>query len=236
MAAKMADSPSPKQVAGAAAAQRVRSGMILGLGTGSTVAYFLEALADRVRAEGLEVVGVPTSEETAQKAEELGIPLSTLEENPALDLVVDGADEVDAEFRLVKGGGGALLREKIVAAAGAEVIIIIGAGKRVERLGSTFLLPVEVIPFGSAATRERVAQVGNCTPYVRTTEDGKPFVTDNGNWILDCRFEGGMEDPDRLHAELSQIPGVAEVGIFLDLCDVVIEGADDGSVTTLKRS
>ena len=231
----MAETPSPKQVAGRAAADLVETGMILGLGTGSTVSFFLEALAARIAGEGLEVIAVPTSLQTAEKAEELGIPLSTLEEHPVLDLVIDGADEVDAEFRLIKGGGGALLREKIVAASGTKVVIIIGAGKRVERLGTTVLLPVEILSFGYLSTRDQVAELGGCVPFVRTTDEGEPFVTDNGNFILDCRFENGISDPEGLHATLSQIPGVAEVGLFLDLCHVVIEGTEAGKAVVLKR-
>jgi ribose 5-phosphate isomerase A len=235
MAAKMAQTPSPKQAAGTAAAKLVHTGMKLGLGTGTTVAFFLDALAARIKAEALEVVCVATSVETADRARELGIPVSDLEHYPALDLVVDGADEVDPEYRLIKGGGGALLREKIVAAASAKVAIIIGAGKRVDTLGTTFLLPVEIIPFGYTTTRDAVAKVGGCTPYLRTTEGGEAFVTDNSNYILDCRFEKGIADPGKLHAELSQIPGVAEVGLFLNLCDIVFEGQDDGEVVTLTR-
>ncbi|PCJ54532.1 MAG: ribose 5-phosphate isomerase A [Planctomycetota bacterium] len=231
----MVDSPSPKQAAGIAAAEHVKTGMILGLGTGSTVAFFLDALAERMAKEGIEVIGVPTSVDTADKCKELGISLATLEEQPVLDLVIDGADEVDPEFRLVKGGGGALLREKIVAAAGTKVIIIIGSGKRVDRLGTTFLLPVEVLPFGYLSIRENVAQLGCCKPYVRNTEAGEPFITDNGNYILDCQFENGIADANQLHADLSQIPGVVEVGLFINLCHLVIEGADDGKVVTLQR-
>jgi len=231
----MVETTSPKQAAGYAAAKLVETGMKLGLGTGTTVAFFLQALAERIKREGLEVVGVATSVQTADLARTLGIPISDLDHYPALDLVIDGADEVDPEFRLIKGGGGALLREKIVAAASAKVAIIIGAGKRVTRLGTTFLLPVEVIPFGHATTRERVAKTGRCTPYIRTTEEGEPFVTDNGNYILDCRFADGIANPEQLHADLSQIPGVAEVGLFLNLCDIVFEGQDDGQVVTLTR-
>jgi ribose 5-phosphate isomerase A len=214
----------------------VVDGMKLGLGTGSTVAFFLDALAARMREEGLAVVGVPTSQQTAAKCRELGIDLTDLEATPELDLVVDGADEVDSAFRLIKGGGGALLREKIVAAAASKVIIIVGANKMVERLGSTFMLPVEIVPFGYTATRARVSALTEGSAYVRLTEAGEPFVTDNGNFILDCRFERGMRDPDSLHAALSQVPGVVEVGIFLNLCDLVIEGQDDGTVTTHSRA
>lgn len=234
--AKMTTPPSSKQAAGIEAASHVVDGMKLGLGTGSTVAFFLDALAVRMREEGLSVVGVPTSQQTAAKCRELGIDLTDLEATPELDLVVDGADEVDPEFRLIKGGGGALLREKIVAAAAKKVIIIVGANKMVQRLGTTFLLPVEIVPFGYTATRARVSALTEGSAYVRLTDAGEPFVTDNGNFILDCRFARGMTDPDALHAALSQVPGVVEVGIFLNLCDLVVEGQDDGTVKTHSRA
>ena len=226
---------SAKQVAGNQAATMVEDGMCLGLGTGSTVAHFLDALALRIRAESLSVVGVPTSEETAARAAELGIPLTSLEETPELDLVVDGADEVDPQFRLLKGGGGALLREKIVASCGKKVAIIIGENKRVSKLGTTFLLPVEILPFGHAVTTKKVEAAG-CQPFLRTKEDGSPFLTDNGNYILDCKFEKGIDRPEELHSHLAQLPGVAEVGLFLDLCHVLIEGRSNGTARTLVRS
>jgi len=233
----MTTPPSSKQAAGIEAASHVVDGMKLGLGTGSTVAFFLDAVAARMREEGLYVMGVPTSQQTAAKCHELGIEITDLESSPALDLAVDGADEVDPGFRLIKGGGGALLREKIVAAAASKVIIIVGANKMVERLGTTFMLPIEIVPFGYTATHARVAKVGDCSAFVRLTEAGEPFVTDNGNFILDCRFEqGGIEDPVAMHAALSQVPGVVAVGIFLDLCDLVIEGHDDGTTTTHQRA
>ena len=183
-----------------------------------------------VRSDGLEVIGVPTSEDTAQRATKLGIPVTTLEELPELDLVIDGADEVDPAFRLIKGGGGALLREKIVAACGKRIVIIVGEGKRVEKLGTTFLLPVEIVPFGAKATHAKVGAVG-CQPYLRTLENGETFVTDNGNWILDCKFPYGIEDPEQLHRQLSETPGVVEVGVFLGLCHHVIEGRADGTAS-----
>lgn len=230
----MSSGISAKQAAGVAGAALVESGMRLGLGTGSTVAYFLEALAERIRDDQLEVVGVPTSEDTEQRAAALGIPTSTLDEGDELDLVVDGADEVDGDFRLIKGGGGALLREKIIASCGKRIAIIVGEGKRVEKLGTTFLLPVEVVPFGAKTTRRRVAEA-DCQPYLRTLESGEPFVTDNGNWILDCKFRYGIEDPVSMHRQLSEIPGVVEVGIFLGLCHVVIEGRPDGTAAHHER-
>lgn len=227
---------SSKQAAGEAAARFVKNGMVLGLGTGTTVEHFLRALAERVDREGLQVLGVPTSSATAARAEELGIPLTTLEHHRDVDLAVDGADEVDPEFRLIKGGGGALLREKIVAASAKKVVIVIGAGKRVARLGTTFMLPVEITPFGQAATRRLVEREGGCKAFLRSTEDGGPFRTDNGNYILDCRFEKGIGNPVTLHRKLSEIPGVVEVGLFLDLCDVVVEGREDGSVEVHEKA
>jgi len=225
---------SAKEMAGREAAKRVKDGMCLGLGTGSTVAFFLEALAERIQAEGLSVVGVATSQDTEARAKSLGIPTSNLEETPDLDLVVDGADEVDGKFRLIKGGGGALLREKIVAAAGKRVLIIVGEGKVVKKLGTTFLLPVEILPFGFKATEARVTEAG-CAPFLRTTENEQPFVTDNGNYILDCRFKGGISKPEKLHQEMSQIPGVAEIGLFIGLCDEVIEGLAEGKPRILVK-
>jgi ribose 5-phosphate isomerase A len=194
------------------------------------VDFFLEALAEKIAKEKINVVGVCTSQETEDYAKKLGIPISTLAETPHLDLAVDGADEVDEEFRLIKGGGGALLREKIVAAASESVIIIIGEGKYVEKLGSGFLLPIEVLPFGYASTKTQVGQKGGCTPYLRTIESGEPFITDNGNYIFDCKFDDGIDNPEVTHSILSQIAGVAEVGIFLNLCDLVLEADAEGNL------
>ena len=226
----MSNEQSSKQVVGYAAAEYVRDGMRIGLGTGSTVAFFLEALAEKMAKEKISVIGVCTSQQTEDHAKKLGIPVSTLAETPQLDIAVDGADEVDEQFRLIKGGGGALLREKIVAAASESVIIIIGEGKYVSKLGSGFLLPIEVLPFGYQSTKTQVAQKGGCTPYLRTIESGEPFVTDNGNYIFDCKFENGIDDPEATHSILSQIAGVAEVGIFLNLCDLVLEADAEGNL------
>jgi ribose 5-phosphate isomerase A len=229
----MSTATSAKQAAGVAAAALVENGMHLGLGTGSTVAFFLGALADRIRLENIEVMGVATSTDTTERAEKLGIPMATLSECNKLDLVIDGADEVDPGFNLIKGGGGALLREKIVASCGRRVAIIVGEGKMVEKLGTTFLLPIEIVTFGGSVTQTRVETTG-CQAFLRTTEAGDPFLTDNGNWILDCKFRFGIEEPIALHAQLSQMAGVVEVGIFLNLCHLVLEGCADGSVRTHK--
>lgn len=213
-----------KRQAAEHALQYVESGMKLGLGTGSTAAKFVDLLAEKVKA-GLDVVCVPTSEATRSQAERLGITLSTLDETPFLDLTIDGADEIDAELRMIKGGGGALLREKIVAVASQRVIIIADHTKRVETLGK-FPLPVEVVQFGLTATRDMIeslsADVGcEGTMTLRKGGDGKPFVTDNGNYILDCAFEM-IEDADGLEDALKLIPGVVENGLFIGIADLGI--------------
>lgn len=213
-----------KRQAAEHALQYVESGMKLGLGTGSTAAKFVDLLAEKVKA-GLDVVCVPTSEATRAQAERLGIPLSTLDETPYLDLTIDGADEIDTELRLIKGGGGALLREKIVAVASQRVVIIADHTKRVETLGK-FPLPVEVVQFGLTATRDMIeslaADVG-CEGAItlRKGSDGKPFVTDNGNYILDCAFDM-IEDADSLEDALKLIPGVVENGLFIGIADLGI--------------
>ncbi|MBS0237377.1 MAG: ribose-5-phosphate isomerase RpiA [Proteobacteria bacterium] len=208
----------------------VEDGMKLGLGTGSTAAKFVELLGAKVKA-GLKVVCVPTSEATRAQAAALGIPLTTLDETPSLDLTVDGADEIDEELRLIKGGGGALLREKIVAVASDRVVIIADNSKLVETLGR-FPLPLEVVPFGLAATEQliiKLAADAGCEGEVRLRKgpDGKPFVTDNGNHILDCAF-GTIEDPEALDDSLKLVPGLVDTGLFLGIADVGIIAGPKG--------
>ena len=216
----------PKASAGDASRQRaaeavlgeVREGMKLGLGSGRTAEHFVRKLGARVR-EGLKVVGVPTSEQTARLAIAEGVPLTTLDAEPVLDLAIDGADEIGPQLTLIKGGGGALLREKIVAAAAKRMIVVADAAKLVKTLGA-FPLPIEVVAFGIGATRgaiERAAdKLGLSGPVVlRMAADG-PFLTDGGNHILDASF-GRIPDPDRLAAALKQIPGVVEHGLFIRL-------------------
>ncbi len=212
----------------------VRPGMKLGLGTGRTAEHFVRLLAARVRG-GLAVVGVPTSERTARLAVEEGVPLTTLAVEPVLDLTVDGADEIDPRLRLIKGAGGALLREKIVAAASKRMIVVADAGKLVKVLGA-FPLPVEVIPFGAAPARlaiERAAgRLGLSGSIALRTAADRPFVTDNGNHILDVSL-GRIDDPERLARELESIPGVVEHGLFIGLASAaVVAGA--GGVEWLK--
>jgi ribose 5-phosphate isomerase A len=204
--------------------------MKLGLGTGSTASVFVELLGARVR-EGLSVLCVPTSEQTRALAAKLGIPLTTLDETPLLDLTIDGADELDSELRLIKGGGGALLREKIVATASDRMIVIADSSKRVDKLGA-FPLPVEVVRFGVTATRnmiEMLAADSGCHGEIaqRLASDGTPFVTDGGNYIFDCAF-GQIDDPESLDEALKFIPGVVENGLFLGIADAAIIGGPEG--------
>ncbi len=213
-----------KRRAAEAAVDRVEDGMVLGLGTGSTVRYAIERLGRRV-AEGWELAGVPTSRATAELARELQIPLTTLDEHPSLDLTIDGADEVDPRLDLIKGLGGALLREKIVAAASEAFLVVVDEGKAVEGLGERAPLPVEVLPFGARRTRSRLEALG-CEPTLRRAGEA-PFRTDNGNYMIHCRFEG-IADPRELAGRLKEIPGVIEHGLFLEMADAVFVGTAAG--------
>ncbi len=217
-----------------AAAERaltfVEPGMSLGLGTGSTTAKFVEALGRKVAA-GLDVTCVATSEATEAQARSLGIRMSTLEETPFLDLVIDGADEIDGNLRLIKGGGGALLREKIVATTSARMIVIADASKKVDTLGA-FPLPLEVVSFGLTATQNMITALAGdvgCEGEIRLRlrPDGQPLLTDGGNLILDCHF-GRIEEPEELDEALKLIPGVIENGLFLGIADLAIIAGDDG--------
>jgi len=211
-----------KMKAGRRAADLVESGMVLGLGTGSTMLFCLERLGERIRTEGLQVEGVPTSMATEQAARRLGIPLTDFDRVQRVDFAVDGADEVDPDGNMIKGGGGALLREKIVLAAASRSAIVITPAKRVERLGERFLLPVEVVPFGWWPASRRLEELG-CTTLLRRHPSGVQYVTDNGNYILDCRFEG-IDDPARLERRINNVPGVVENGLFVGLAGEIVEG------------
>jgi ribose 5-phosphate isomerase A len=212
-----------KRRAAEAALAYVEDGMRVGLGTGSTAAHFVRLLGERVR-DGLRVTGVPTSEATARLARDAGIPLATLDEEPELDLDVDGADEIGPGLALIKGGGGALLREKIVAAASDKMIVIADAGKRVSTLGA-FPLPIEVVEFGLAATKraiEHVAEGLGLQVDVRLRQqDGGPYRSDSGNRILDASFSR-IPDPAALAGRLANIPGIVEHGLFLGLADLAL--------------
>jgi ribose 5-phosphate isomerase A len=219
-----------KRLAASRALEEVRDGMRLGLGTGSTAKHFVELLGERVRA-GLNVVGVPTSEATEADALRCGVPLTTLDDIDRLDLTVDGADEVDPALDLIKGGGGALLREKIVASASDRMIVIADESKWVTTLGR-FPLPVEVVPFGLAATRRAIAEA--CAEagvsgemVLRETRDGHVFVTDGGHWIVDAHLTR-IQDARRLAGLLSTIPGVVEHGLFIGLANTAILAGAQG--------
>jgi ribose 5-phosphate isomerase A len=231
------DSSLLKESAALRALDLVCDGMWLGLGTGSTAARFVEALGVKVAA-GLKVLCVPTSEATRAQAERLDIPLTTLDDTPHLHLTVDGADEIDGELRLIKGGGGALLREKIVATASDQMVVIADDSKLVTMLGA-FPLPVEVVPFGFAATRrmvEAMATQAGCKGLItqRLAKGGGPFITDQGNFILDCAF-GRIPEPEVLAYALKRVPGVVEHGLFLGVADMAIVGTS-GGVQLLQRA
>ena len=231
------DTEDHKRQAAARALEWVTPGMRLGLGTGSTASHFVDLLGERVRA-GLQVVGVPTSEATRALAERCGVPLTTLDETPELDLTVDGADEVAPDLGLIKGGGGALLREKIVATASARMLVIADEAKWVPALGA-FPLPVEVIPFGLAATRRAVeaafASAGLSGPVtLRKDKSGHVFVTDGGHWILDAA-PGRIADPADLARRLAAIPGVVEHGLFIGLAQAAILAGPSG-LRVVERS
>jgi ribose 5-phosphate isomerase A len=226
-----------KRQAAARALEEVRDGMRLGLGTGSTAKHFVELLGERVRA-GLDVIGVPTSETTREDAARCGIPLTTLDDIDRLDLTVDGADEIDPALNLIKGGGGALLREKIVAGASDRMIVIADETKWVEALGR-FPLPVEVVPFGLAATRRAMAiafaESGVSGQMVlRKGEDGHVFVTDGGHWIVDAHL-GRIADAPCLAGLLSAIPGVVEHGLFIGLASIAVLAGGDGIRVVERR-
>jgi ribose 5-phosphate isomerase A len=219
-----------KRAAAARALDFVLPGMRLGLGTGSTAKHFVDLLGERVAA-GLDVIAVPTSEATRSQAERLGIRLTTLEEMPALDLTIDGADEVGPDLTLIKGGGGALLREKIVATASARMIVVVDESKYVPVLGH-FPLPIEIAPFGAAATHRAVdaaiAAAGCSGPAnLRQTKNAQTFVTDGGHWILDAHLRV-IPDPRELAVRLSAVPGVMEHGLFIGNAQTVILAAADG--------
>jgi ribose 5-phosphate isomerase A len=219
-----------KQLASEKAVEEVQSGMIVGLGTGSTVYYALLKLGERVR-DGLDIVGIPTSAATEEIAAAQGIPLSTLEKHPVIDLTIDGADEVDTNLDLIKGGGGALVREKIIARASKRLIIVVDEGKLSEHLATNFHLPVEVVKFGWQATQRVLNEI--CGKSILRYADGAPFLSDNGNYILDCHFDG-IPHPSETELQLNNIPGSVENGLFVNRADKVVIGTTSG-VQTKER-
>ena len=219
-----------KEAAARASLQFVKDGQVVGLGTGSTAAYFIKLLGEKVK-DGMRVRGIPTSDRSRELAESLGIPLTTLDECQEIAVTVDGADEVDPQLRLIKGGGGAMLREKIVASATKQLVIVADATKQVPVLGK-FPLPVEVIQFAQALVAKRIAALG-AQVSLRKNADGTPYVTDERNHILDCRF-GQIRDADRLAQQLSEMPGIVEHGLFIGMASVVLF-AKGSEIVELRR-
>jgi ribose 5-phosphate isomerase A len=222
-------SKSEKELAGRAAAELVRNGDVVGLGTGSTAYFAVVALGGRVKA-GLKIVGIPTSNATAEVARKVGVPLTTLDEHPEIDITIDGADELDLKLNLIKGGGGALLREKVVASASKKMIVVADASKLVPALGK-FPLPVEVVSFARTVVENKIKSLG-ATVKLRTNKDGSAYLTDNVNPILDCSF-GIIKDPATLARTIGSIPGVVEQGLFIGLATVALLGKD-GSVQEIR--
>lgn len=234
MPAELSPIDKAKFVAAKRATEFVEDGMKLGLGTGSTAAWMVRCLAERIREEGLRVTGVPTSTRTAELAASLGIPITSLDDAKWLDLTIDGADEFDPQLALIKGGGAALLQEKIVATASDQMIVIADIAKEVSQLGA-FPLPVEVIPFGWQTTKALIEETlvsldvlnRDCT--LRMNGD-RPLVTDEANYIIDLHLKR-IGNPRQMALVLNQIPGVVENGLFIDICDIVVIGHGDGRVT-----
>jgi ribose 5-phosphate isomerase A len=216
-----------------AALDFVGDGQVVGLGTGRAAAAFVRALAIRMKEASLRVEGVATSRATEELARELGIPLRALEDVDRIDVTVDGADEVDARLDCIKGYGGALVREKVVAAASQTLVIVVGPEKLVARLGQRGKLPVEVVPFATSFCTRRLAELG-APPELRRGADGTPWVTDNGNWILDCRVQR-IPNPAHLDQAILGIPGVVGTGLFIGLADAVVVG-DGDSVDVRRRA
>ena len=213
-----------KRIAAEKAVARVESGMVLGLGTGSTAALAVEEIGRRLAAGELsDIVGIPTSTRTRDQAESLGIPLTTLEDHSVVDVTIDGADQVDPEGNLIKGGGGALLWEKIVAAATSRYVIVVDESKLVQRLGKGFPVPVEVMPFGWKTHLPAMRELGG-EPELRSTDAGDPYVTDGGHYIIDVTFPDGLGDPAHADHVLLHRPGVVETGLFLGMAPEVIVG------------
>jgi ribose 5-phosphate isomerase A len=219
-----------KEAAARASLQFIKDGQVVGLGTGSTAAYFIKLLAEQV-SKGLRIRGIPTSIRSQELAQSLGIPLTTLDQCQEIAVTVDGADEVDPQLRLIKGGGGAMLREKIVASATKQLVIVADASKQVPVLGK-FPLPVEVIRFAQALVAKRIAALG-AQVQLRTGADGKPHLTDENNHILDCRF-GQILDAEGLARQLSDMPGVVEHGLFIGMASVALF-ARGGEIVQIQR-
>ncbi|SFK82847.1 ribose-5-phosphate isomerase [Paenibacillus sp. 1_12] len=220
---------NPKEIAAQQAIQFIEEGMIVGLGTGSTAYWAIQKIGQQVK-EGLHIRAVASSQSSEDLARQAGIPLVEFSKINSIDLTIDGADEVDDQLNLIKGGGGALLREKIIAFHSKRFVVIVDESKRVEHLGK-FPLPVEIVPFASNLTISRLEEI-NCKPQLRL-DKGKEFITDNGNWIVDCKFDNILL-PQELGAQIHSIPGVVEHGLFVQMASTVVVGYNDGTTKVMS--
>lgn len=225
------DLQKAKETAGRAAADLVKSGMRLGIGTGSTVYYFIEALGEKLKREGLSIQAVATSARSEAQAKAKGIPLLSIEELSCFDLMIDGADEVDPHKSMVKGAGGALLREKIIANSSERMIVIVDPTKLVKRLGKAPLY-LEIVPFGYKATLRHL-EYFPCKVDLRRAVDGAPYISENGNYMAKMLFDQDYVLPERLEHELKEIPGIIETGLFVGYADQILIGHPDGTTTAL---
>ena len=230
--ATLMDVEALKAEAGRAACKYVEHGMNVGLGTGSTVKYTILELGRRVKEEGLEIIGVPTSIATEALATEVGIPLASLDDLNGLDIVIDGTDEFDPQFQLIKGGGAALLREKVVAQSSARMVVVADQRKQVATLGD-FPLPVEITPFSHLTTVRALEELLGCSVTLRTNDAGT-LVTDNGNYIVDAHTGPTINNPLEMERMILNIAGVVQVGLFINMCDVVVLASSDGVVVLEK--
>ena len=224
---------SAKKRAAIEATKNVENGFILGLGTGSSATYAVEEIGRRIREEKLHVLGVPTSYQTFLLAVRYGIPVTTLSEHPKIDLDIDGADQIDSHLNLIKGIGGALTREKIVAASAKKFIVVADETKLTNKLGERQMVPIEVMPFAESPVFSKISQIGG-KPLLREKKDGSgPYITDNGNFILDADF-GPIEDPAGLDAKLKAVPGIIETGLFVGMAKIAYVGTET-TVKTIRK-
>jgi len=224
-----------KQNAALEAVKHVKDGFIVGLGSGSTAAFAIEELGERIKKEKISIMGIPTSYQAFLLAIECGIPITTIDEHPLIDVTIDGADQSTLELNLIKGMGAAMAREKIVAAASELNVIIVDQQKKVKRLGENGqVVPVEVLPFAISLVKKKLADIGGKTNLREGKGKLGPTITDNGNAILDTAF-GAIENPAELAVKIKMIPGVVETGLFIDLTDIVYVGSTDGSVEKIEK-
>ena len=232
-AEKLSWKEEAKRKAASEAAKHVKDGFIVGLGSGSTVAYAFQEIGKRIKNKGLQIYGVPTSYQASMLATKYGIPATTLDEHPKLDLAIDGADQIDKNLNLIKGVGGALLREKIVAAAAKQFIIVADESKMTDTLGKNQRVPIEVLPFALAPTMSRIRKIKGKPILREGTHKVGPVITDNGNFVVDVNF-GLIKNPKELEYKLKSIPGVIETGLFIEMADIAYIGTST-TVEILKR-